>query len=247
MIKGIDISEYQGRVDFRKVKNAGIDFIIIRYADGLYIDKYFSQNMIQAQAMGFHFGAYIYTRAVNAAQAREEAQRIIKACEPYNYDMPLYIDIEEQSLVRCADEIAGAFLDECDKRGVKGGIYANTNFFKNYIKTEKYIKYPLWIADIDGRSRPAYNPDWFGMWQYTWEGKIDGVNGHVDLNRCYVSYWKDKNEKNSNAKIKAVCDELNVKAQGVLAGEYGTGAAREEALGKYYLPVQWIVNEILKE
>ena len=247
MIRGIDISEYQGRVDFRKVKAAGIDFVIIRYADGSYIDKYFSQNMIQAQAVGLHFGAYIYTRAVNEAQAREEAQRIIKACEPYNYDMPLYVDIEADNLARYADMIAGAFISECKKKGVKGGIYANTNFFKNYIKTSLYKDEPLWIADIDGRATPAYHPEWFGLWQYSFEGKVDGINGHVDLDRCYVEYWKDKGDETSNSeKIKKVCDELNVKAQGVLAGQYGTGADREKALGDYYTPVQWIVNQVLE-
>ena len=247
MIKGIDISEYQGRVDFRKVKADGIDFVIIRYADGSYIDKYFSENMIQAQANKLHFGAYLYSRAVNEAQAREEAQRLIRACEPYKYDMPLYIDIEADNIARYADMISRVFLEECDKQGVKGGIYANTNYFKNYIKTSLYKDYPLWIADIDGRATPAYHPEWFGLWQYSWEGKVEGINGHVDLDRCYVEYWKEQKDETSNVeKIQKVCDELNVKAQRVLAGDYGTGADREKALGSYYPPVQWIINRILE-
>lgn len=249
-IKGIDVSEYQGAIDWQKVAASGVKVAIVRYADGMYIDRYFYQNMAGAIKAGLHVGAYIYSRAINAAQAAEEAQRIIKACEPYNYDMPLYIDLEANNLKYVANTLAKAFMNECKKRGVLGGIYANLDWFNNYLDPMPYITEPLWIAQY--YSKITYkNPYIFGMWQYTSSGRVAGIDDDVDLNHVYVEYWKKEKPKNDssakNKKIDDICTILAEKSKNTLADKYGTGAAREKALGSYYSPVQWIINEVYKE
>lgn len=236
--RGIDISEWQGKIDFSKVKNAGIDCVIVRYADGSYCDKYFAYNMGECERRGIHFGAYIYSRAINEAQAREEAQAIIKACSLYNYDMPIYIDMEANELVGIANIIIDAFLDECDKAGVLGGIYANLNWFNNYINTRKYIERPLWIAQYYDRLTHK-NPGWFGMWQYTSQGSCPGISGNVDLNHVYVDYWNQKKKEK-----KEVSESIKAKAVDVIFGKYGAGDERVKKLGADYDAVQDIVNKL---
>ena len=105
-IRAIDVSEWQGLIDWQKVKADGVEVAIIRYADGLYMDRYFHQNMTNAKKAGLHVGSYIFSRAVNAAQAKEEAQRIINACKPYKLDMPIYIDLEAENLKYFANTTA---------------------------------------------------------------------------------------------------------------------------------------------
>ena len=236
--RGIDISSWQGVIDFKKVKESGVEFIIVRYADGASIDRLFNHNMQNCQDYGFHFGAYIYSRAINEAQAKGEAQRIIEACKPYKYDMPLYIDLEVDKNKSIANQIAGAFLAECDRQGVKGGIYANKNWFTNYIDTERFKKYPLWIAQW-GKSITHRTPGIFGMWQYSDSGYCPGISGKVDLDKCYNYYWIDQNNPEPDDKIKAM-------ALDVLLGKYGNGIERRKKLGSNYNSVQELVNKVVK-
>lgn len=248
IIEGIDVSEFQGNIDWYKVKNDGIKFAIIRYADGSYIDRYFHINMAGAIKAGLHVGAYIYSRAVNAAQAREEAQRIIKACAPYAYDMPLYIDLEADNLKHIANMLAQEFIKECEKNNVKGGVYANLYWFNSYIDPEPIKNKPLWLAQWN-KTITASDPGLFGLWQYSSSGSVEGIDEPVDLDRCYVEYWEDQPNDNSNVEddIKKVCASLAEKTKETLKGKYGTGAARVRALGDYYSPVQWIINKVLEE
>lgn len=188
MFKVIDVSVWQGEIDFNKVKADGITGVIVRYADGNYLDTRFKINMKNAKAAGLHVGAYIFSRAKNAAEAKKEAARICDAVKPYKPDMPVYIDLEVLSLAKVANTVSTAFIDECKARGVNGGIYANLTWFNNYIDAAKFAKYPLWIAQYN--SKITYkNPDIFGMWQYSSKGKVNGVRGNCDMNKCYKAYW----------------------------------------------------------
>ena len=237
----IDVSSWQGDIDWSKVKSGGVVGAIIRYADGLTIDNRFKQNMTGAKRVGLHVGAYIYSRAVNAAQAREEADRIINACKPYGLDMPIYIDLEASNLSGIADTLASAFLSECDAKGVRGGIYANLYWFEHYITAKRYKDRPLWIAQYYKELQTAH-PEWFGMWQFTSSGRVEGIKGNVDVSWCYRAYWSEV--KPNEPKRKTV-EQL---AYEVIEGKWGNGLTRKNRLKKAgydYDAVQDKVNEIL--
>ena len=189
--KVIDVSEWQGNINWTKVKADGVDGAIIRYADGTYLDPKFDKNMKEAKAVGLHVGAYIFSRAKTKATAEKEAERLYNACKKYNPDMPLYIDLEASSLSGYANQSASAFINKMKTLGGKPGIYANLNWFNNYIKTANYVNYPLWIAQYNSRITHK-NPSWFGMWQYSSSGSVKGISGKVDMDKCYVTYWNQK-------------------------------------------------------
>lgn len=187
----IDVSVWQGDIDWAKVKAAGIDGAIIRYADGNTLDTKFERNMTEAKKNGLHFGVYIFSRAKTKAEAEKEAERLYKAAKKYEPDMPYYIDLEDNALKKYADTVAAAFLNKMAALGVRGGVYANLNWWNNYLtKTAKnYSASAFWIAQYNDTMdyKPASR---MGMWQYTSSGKVSGISGNVDRDKCYVAYWK---------------------------------------------------------
>lgn len=187
--KVIDVSEWQGSIDFTKVKKDGVVGVIIRYADGDYVDKYFDKNMKGAKSAGLHFGAYIFSRASNKSEAEHEATRIYKATLKYNPDMPLYIDLEDNSKKKYADAVAQAYLAKIKALGGIGGVYANVSWWNNYL-TKTADKEPImWVAQYYKECQ--YKPlSRVGMWQYSSSGSVKGISGRVDMNECYVEYWK---------------------------------------------------------
>lgn len=190
--KVIDVSDWQGQIDWAKVKADGIVGAIIRYADGNTLDKRFAENMKNAKAAGLHIGSYIFSRAKNIAEAEAEATRLFNACKPYSPDMPLYIDLEVASLAKYANVVAQAFLVKMKALGGKGGVYANLNWWNNYLAdtAKNYSSNPFWIAQYN--STMDYKPsDRMGMWQYTSSGSVNGISGKVDMDKCYRAYWEN--------------------------------------------------------
>ena len=245
--KVIDVSYWQGAINWKQVYADGVRGAIIRFADGMMADSRFTSNMQNAKAAGLHVGAYIFSRALNLKQAREEAKRIIKACKPYKCDLPLYIDLEWSEQAQIANALATAYLDECDKQGVKGGIYANLNWFKNYINAKKFAKYPLWIAQYNDKMTHE-NPDLFGMWQYSSKGRVKGISGNVDMNKLYIAYWDQ--DKPKETKKKAAKKSVTTIAKEVIVGKWGNGEERKKKLEKAgydYKAVQKKVNELMKK
>ena len=105
--------------------------------------------------------------------------------------MPLYIDLEWSAAAKYANVVATAYINKMKALGGRPGIYANLNWFNNYLNTANYINYPLWIAQYNSRITHR-NPSWFGMWQYSSSGSVKGINGRVDMDKCYVAYWNQK-------------------------------------------------------
>lgn len=193
--KMIDVSEHQGKIDWAKVKADGIVGVIIRYAEDDYLDPRFAENMKGAKAAGLHVGAYIYSWAKTKAEAEDYAVRLYNACKPYNCDMPLYIDLEKKGYEQYADETAIAFLVKLDKLGcTRRGVYASLNWWNNYLKKTRsdYKNNAFWVAQYYKECQFEPKSD-VGMWQYTSEGKVNGIdNNWVDMDICYVPYWEKK-------------------------------------------------------
>lgn len=188
--KVIDVSEWQGKIDWVKVKKAGVVGAIIRYADNDYVDKRFDENMTNAKAAGLHVGCYIFSRSKTRAEAERDATRLYNAAKKYNPDMPLYIDLEIAAISKYADTVAPAFLNKMKALGGRGGVYANLNWWNNYLKNtaKNYSASPFWIAQY--YTKMTYkDPEKMGMWQYSSSGKVDGISTRVDMNECYIAYW----------------------------------------------------------
>lgn len=238
--KFIDVSVWQGNIDWAKVKAAGIDGAIIRYADGTTLDTKFDRNMTEAKKHGLHFGVYIFSRAKTKAEAEDEAKRLFKAAKKFEPDMPYYIDLEDSSLSKYADTVAAAFLNKMAIFGVRGGVYANLNWWNHYLtKTASdYSASAFWIAQYNDTMdyKPASR---MGMWQYTSSGKVDGISGKVDRDKCYVAYWTLP--PSSKRSVETVAKE-------VIDGKWSSGDERKTLLtlaGYDYDAVQNKVNEIL--
>lgn len=187
----IDVSDWQGQIDWAKVKADGVVGAIIRYADGTTLDKRFAENMKNAKAAGLHIGSYIFSRAKTKADAEAEATRLFNACKPYDPDMPLYIDLEAKGLEKYANTVAQAFLIKMKALGGRGGVYANLNWWNNYLAetARDYSSNPFWIAQYNDTM--DYKPsDRMGMWQYTSEGRVNGIDGDVCMDKCYRAYWE---------------------------------------------------------
>lgn len=204
--KVIDVSDWQGEIDWAKVKASGVVGAIIRYADGSTLDKRFKENMKNAKAAGLHVGSYIFSRAKTKAEAEKEANRLYDACKAYAPDMPLYIDLECSALSQYADTVAIAFLKRMKTFGMRGGVYANLNWWNNYLKktASDYANNAFWIAQYNDTM--DYKPSsQMGMWQYSSSGSVSGISGRVDMNKCYVAYWDLKPVEQTNAQKIAKC------------------------------------------
>ena len=156
---GFDISEHNGDIDFKKAK-ATNDFVIIRAGYGRAIeyptqyDKYFDKNYNAAKSAGLKVGAYWYSYATNANEARQEAQAFLKAVSGKQFEYPLYFDIEESKILNMGmsvcDPIAQAFCREIEKAEYYAGIYCSSYWTQKILKPETIKRFTLWIADWTG-------------------------------------------------------------------------------------------------
>lgn len=191
-LNGIDISKWNGKIDFQKVKNYGTDFLIIRSSYGKespnQIDKRFEENYKNAKAVGIPVGVYHYSYADSVEDARKEAQFCLKNISGKQLEYPVCFDIEDRTQLCLSNhqrtDICKAFCEEIENAGYYVMIYCNFNWYKNYLCFDELKKYDLWLAHWDV-TEPGTE---CGIWQKTNKGQIDGINGNVDLNEAFKDY-----------------------------------------------------------
>ena len=188
--KGIDVSTWQGTIDWKKVENSEIHFAMIRSSYGSSgVDAQFKNNIINIKSTNIHPGAYHYTYAKTLATARTEANHFLSVISPYKFTYPVALDLEDSSLVQLGKntitDIALTFCDIVKNAGYHVCIYSNPNWLYNYIDTSKLSDFDIWLAQWN--NEPTYKGD-FGIWQYSATGKINGISGDVDLNLSYKDY-----------------------------------------------------------
>ena len=190
---GMDISEWVGDVDFKQVKESGIDFVIVRIGyrgydlGGLVPDNNFRNYLKGAFRAGLKIGAYFVSQAVSKEEAVEEADYVMEQVKGYSMEMPLYIDLEavpeaartDHLTVEERSAIAAAFCSRVEEMGYRGGVYANNTWFHDYLNFSKIRRYDIWLADYSESPDPTIP---INMWQYTFEGTVPGAEGSVDLN-----------------------------------------------------------------
>lgn len=193
---GIDVSKWNGVIDWDRVRSAGVEFAIVRAGyrgsatGSLVEDPYFAANMRGAAASGVPVGVYFFTQAVNEVEAVEEASAVIRLVREYNLDYPIFIDTEGAGGNGRADGldpetrtlVCEAFCRTIENAGYRAGVYASRNWYNNNLYTDRLDNYFIWLAEY--RSVPLYQ-GYYQMWQYTSKGQIDGISGNVDMNIYY--------------------------------------------------------------
>lgn len=188
MIKGIDVSSWQGNIDWNRVKASGIQFAIIKAGGsdaGFYKDKKFEQNVRGAAAAGIHVGAYYFVGPLcNSAEAGSlDAYRFYQIIKDFTLDYPVYIDFEAPSGrdKQGNTNAAFAFCSYMEHVGYYAGIYASdVSGFKERLIPEQLTPFDKWVAKYS-TYEPCVIKNW-GMWQYSSKGNVPGITGHVDMN-----------------------------------------------------------------
>lgn len=193
--KGIDVSRYQGNINWEQVAGDGVEYAMIRlgirgYSEGaLVLDENYAVNMQGAIANGLDVGAYFFTQATSEAEALEEAQFVIENLAPYQITFPVVLDVEAvgSSNARTKDltveertQYVITFCEAVKKAGYTPMIYGNLKSFLLMLDLEQLEDYEKWFAAYD--TSKIYFPYAFSIWQYTDKGSVAGIDGEVDLN-----------------------------------------------------------------
>lgn len=264
-MKGIDVSKHQGDIDWDKVKNE-IDFAIIRISYGQKtVDPKAIRNIEECIRLGIPFGVYTYSYALNVEQAVIEANLVINTLAPYKnkIQFPVFIDMEDADKYKekhgfpSNDTLVAICEKEClmfEESGYYAAIYASKSWFDTKLKSSRLDRFDKWIAWWNNSAK--INTSLYGMWQYTSSGKVNGINGNVDMNEAFRNYPSMINPTTTSIEpqpqpqpeptpepVKST-EQL---AQEVIEGKYGVGNERKQALGDRYDEVQARVNEIMKQ
>lgn len=199
-ITGVDISEYQGDIDWQKVKEAGIEFVFVRvgyrtYGGGeITFDSKFADNLKGANEAGLNVGVYFFSQAVSAEEAIEEADAVIDAIEPYDISYPVVFDWEliyddsartdEMTVEDLADSCI-SFCERVKSAGYTPMIYQNKGTCMAKLDLPRLKDYDFWLAEY--ADEPSYYYD-YKIWQYSSTGTVPGINGQVDMNIAFKNY-----------------------------------------------------------
>ncbi len=190
---GIDVSKYQSSINWQKVKNAGINFAIIRcgyrgYGSGVLVqDPKFASHISGAKAAGLRVGIYFFSQAITEAEAVEEASMAVKLAQQYGINMPIAIDSEYAAGGRGrADglskaertKITVAFCNTVANSGYKPMVYASKSWFSSHLDVSQFGSYRIWVAHYADKC--GYSG--YDIWQNTSKGSVDGISGNVDMN-----------------------------------------------------------------
>ena len=255
MTLGIDVSAWQGNIDFRKVKNAGYDFVILKAGgndNGYYADRWFEANYSKAKKAGLKIGAYYFVdRTFCASNAKDTAEAFYNIVKNKTFDLPLFIDVETTPTSNKSTVTKGIniFCDYLSKKGYRSGVYASAiSGYVDRININELSKNIYkWVASY------SYKPTGVGsdycIWQKTSKGKVNGINGNVDINECYTDF-------KAIAEPATTIDNIHDKyfkmyqryASYVISGKYGNGTERKNKLVNLnidYNFCQSIVNDII--
>ncbi len=196
--RGIDVSKYQGSIDWSAVAASGISFAIIRAGyrgsstGALIEDPYFKTNIKGATAAGIKVGVYFFTQAITEAEAVEEASMVLSLVSGYKITYPIFIDTESATNGRAnglskseRTAIVSAFCKTIKNAGYTAGVYASKSWFNNQLSASSLSSYCIWVAQYN--SSCTYSGK-YNLWQYSSKGSVSGISGNVDMNISYLGY-----------------------------------------------------------
>ena len=250
MLKGIDVSGYQGNIDWKKVKNDGVKFAIIKLGtiydeDENSEESTFERNYNECIKNNIPVGVYVYNYCNSIEALKKGANWVLEVLNKRALNLPVYLDMEDKTIV---SEGKAALTNQCNEfakiltnAGYEVGVYANLNWFENYLEAKEFnSNISVWVAQY--YKECEYEGE-YDIWQYSSSGKVDGISGNIDMNYLYNESII-KNTDNNGPEDKTI-DEL---AQEVIDGKWGNGEDRRKRLeeaGYDYDKVQDKVNSIL--
>ena len=195
---GIDVSKWNGSIDWNAVRNSGVTFVIIRCGyrgsstGALIKDQKFDSYIAGAEAAGLNVGLYVFSQAITEREAVEEASMAVTLASGHRISMPIFIDTEKASGGRANGLSAGertqimkAFCETVKSSGYTPGIYASKSWFENQLNMGELNQYRIWLAQY--ASQATYGGK-YDMWQYTSKGSVSGISGNVDMNINLLGY-----------------------------------------------------------
>jgi len=201
-VKGIDISAWQGDIDWEKVKDSGIDFVIIRCGlrslanETMYEDSKFKYNISEANRLDIPVGIYFYSTAISEVEVLEEASYVLNLIKDYKVTYPIVYDFETFGSNRTKDisdykinKNALRFLDYIRGHGYYAMLYSNLTTLNNHWNLNYFNDYDIWLAQYIDKA--TYEGE-YSMWQYADNGRVDGIKGNVDLDISYYAYEERK-------------------------------------------------------
>ena len=194
---GIDVSKWNGTIDWNAVKNSGVSYVIIRVGyrgssqGALIEDPKFKTNIKGATAAGIKVGVYFFTQAVDEVEAVQEASMVLDRISGYKISYPVFLDVEGSggrgdkidSATRTA--VCKAFCNTIQNAGYTAGVYANKTWLSKKMDASALSAYKIWLAQY--AAAPTYTGR-YDLWQYRSDGKVSGISGKVDLNISYLGY-----------------------------------------------------------
>ena len=233
--KGIDVSEFQGKIDWEKVKNDGIEFAILRCGYGMDFsnqdDVEYERNANECERLGIPYGVYLMSYANTVEKARSEAEHVLRLIEGRKISLGVWYDIEDNGTSGAINKetltnIINTFCNTIKNAGYKVGVYASLNWLEN--KIEKTIKdnYDIWVAQY--YSKCEYEGKYI-MWQHTSSGKVNGISTNVDMNILYEDLPVINNNDNNNSKTNN--SEIVKSLQKALNKDYNCGLDVDGIIG----------------
>lgn len=193
---GIDVSFYQGDIDFQKVKDSGVDFVILKAGTtGYGADEKFESYYKDALSAGLDIGCYYYTYSTTVEGIRDDAEKLLKIIKDKTFTYPVFLDFEEEAvlsaeMIETNTQMIDAFCMKIKKSGYYPGVYTSTSIYYNYIESISLgSTWDFWIASYDDHTYESdkYHKN-FSMWQYSNIGSVSGISTDVDLDVSYVDY-----------------------------------------------------------
>ena len=202
-IKGIDVSAWQGKIDWKTVADYGMGFAILRITEaGNVVDSQFENNLAGCNKYNIPVGVYKYSYAMTIAEIQREARKVVSTLNGRRIQFPVFLDLEHNNQRSLGSEsihkMADAFREIVEAAGYKFAIYCNVDWYENVICSH-LKKYDFWIArypsNDDGWLQERLRPDFGVGWQYSSKAKIPGISGTVDRNVFYKDYSEETEKK----------------------------------------------------
>ena len=234
--RGIDVSNFQGTIDWNQVKAAGIEFAILKVGP-VYgkPDLTFERNATECERLGIPYGVYYYSYARSVADANIEADRTLAWLGGHHPSLPVYYDLEDNYILQDPNfskdklaQIAQTFCNRMEAVGFKSGIYANLNWFNNYLNSPSLSGYDHWVAQYNWRCDYAGS---YSFWQYSSSGNVPGVNGRCDMNYCFNGSFLNVDDGKMHIQYEAHVSNIgwmSSKRDGSTAGTTGQSKAVED-------------------